>query len=160
MRDKNNNYKTLMGKDLFNDHWIITNADNPDEFVSWLMNESGYSTIDVIDELEYQCSNPDAISHYSIFSDALNNIPVACSQCGKSIHYGDANWITQYKTDTHSEVISRSLVGGSTVRRKSTITYATGRLCYCNECYNEYKRVAKENSERHSIKGFFKKLFK
>ena len=114
----------------------------------------------VIDELEFQCSNPSAISHYSIFSDALNNIPVVCSQCGKNIHYGDVNWIAQYKTDTHREVISRSLVGGSTVRRKSTITYATGRLCYCNECYNEYKRVAKENAERHSIKGFFKKLFK
>ena len=149
-----------MGKDLFNGHWIISNADNPEEFISWLLNESGYSIVDIIDELEYQCSNPDAILHNGIFSEALNNIPVVCSQCGKNIAYGDANWITQYKTDTHRKVVSRSLVGGSTVRQKSTITYATGRLCYCNECYSDFKRVAKEESEKNSIKDFFKKLFK
>lgn len=157
MRTVNEYFTSGYAKDPFG-HWIIMTKDEAEAFVDWLINESGMSNLDIINELKYQIDKPDAI-WFSIFEDALNNIPVSCSQCGKFIKYGDANWITtRYSVERDSKVISRSLVGGSTVRR-ITNTHTPINECFCVDCLEERRIKYKQEKEGKSIQNFFKRLF-
>lgn len=140
-------------------HWILLGDYEAEAFVNWLMNDSGLSKYEIIDELEHQINKPDAgFQTTQECSKALNTIPVSCAKCGRTILYGDANTLYNYKTEKHSDVVSRGLVGGSTFRRRTSMTYISGREYMCDECFAEYKKY-KEEKEKRGIKSFFKKLF-
>ncbi len=153
----------LIGPD---EHYHILG--DAETFINWFVNESWLSDAEIIDELEYQRSRYDASDYFkelctnaiNTVSDRINNMPVICSQCRRPLLFKDAQYIViGYNTHRNSQVISRSLVGGSTVRRISEYHTPIER-CFCERCANEYYRKCKEEAEKHSIKGFFKKLFK
>ena len=157
MREMKNKYL----KYVFDHHYTLLGEVEADEFVNWLMNDSGLSIPEIIYELEYQRNNPEFGYHMKeVCTNALKSIMVCCSQCGRTISYEDANWITtKYDVNKSSRIISRSIVGGSTVRRINT-TYTPINECFCDDCLNENRKKYKEEKERNSIKGLFKRLFK
>ena len=152
----------LIGPD---EHYHILG--DAETFINWFVNESGLSDAEKIEELEYQRSQLDVSDYFKkLCTNAIDTIHssldywIRCSQCGRPLSYKEArSIITGYKTHSNSEVISRSLFGGSTVRRISEYQTPIER-CLCERCANEYYRRCKEDAEKHSIKGFFKKLFK
>jgi hypothetical protein len=166
MRTTNEHFASDSARDTLG-HWILLGDYEAEAFVNWLMNDSGLSDNEVIQELEYQRSRFDVSTYFqelctnaiNTVSEGLYNMPVRCSQCGRIILYGEAKYITTgYKTNRTSQVVSRSLVGGSTVRRISE-TYTPNERCFCEKCANEYYKKCKEDAENSGIKGFFRKLF-
>lgn len=159
MRTIKEHFASDSARDI-NGHWVLLGDYEVAAFVDWLMNDSGLSKYEIIDELEYQIYKPEA--GYQIIqecSKALNTIPVPCVMCGRTVSYEEANILNKYKTEEHSDVVSRSLVGGSTFRRKTSMTYIAGRDYICDECLAEYKRECKEEKGSKGIKRIFKKLF-
>lgn len=153
-----NNFASTAVRDMFG-HWILLGDWEAENFVNWLLKESGLHPYEVIAELEYQMTQPDADPLLiEECSEALKAIPVRCESCGRIIPYGFANVINRYKTDSHSEVISRSLFGGSTVRRKTSITYIAGRDFICDNCMESRKKNIKRKEKGSGIKKLFRKI--
>lgn len=159
MRTVNEHFAADSARDIWG-HWILLGDFEAEAFVNWLMNDSGLSNYEIIDELEYQINKSDA-SYLTTqkCSKALDTITVFCAICGRTISFGEANAFNKYKTESHSDVISRSLVGGSTVRRETSIAYIAERNYICNDCLAEYKRNHQEDEGSKGIRRFFKKLF-
>lgn len=166
MRTVNEHFASDSARDTLG-HWILLGDYEAEAFVNWLINDSGLSDTEIIEELEYQRSRSEASTYFqnlcsnaiNTISEGLYNMPVRCSQCGRIVLYGDAKYIiTGYKTHRTSQVVSRSLVGGSTVRRISEF-HTPIEKCFCKRCANEYYKKCKEKAENSGIKGFFKKLF-
>lgn len=160
MRTINEHFASESARDTLG-HWILLGDYEAEDFVNWLMNDSGLAKYEIIDELEYQINKPDAGCQITdICSKALNAIPIFCAHCGRTILYGEANTLNKYKTEKHSDVVSRSLVGGSTFRRKMSMTYISERDYICNNCLSEYKSHHQEAEKGNKgIGHFFKKLF-
>ena len=160
MRTINEHFASDSARDTLG-HWILLGDYEAEAFVNWLMNDSGLSKYEIIDELEYQINKSDAgFLTTQECSKALDTIPVSCAICGKTIPFGEAYAFNKYKTESHSDVVSRSLVGGSTFRRKTSMTYIAERDYICNDCLAEYKRHhQKDEKKNKGIKHFFKKLF-
>jgi len=159
MHTLDNQFASTSSRDAFG-HWILLGDYEAEAFVYWLMNDSGLSKYEIIDELEYQINKPDVGYQITdICYKALNAIPIPCAHCGRTILYGEANSLHKYKTEKHSDVVSRSLVGGSTFRKRTSMTYIARRDYICDECFAEYTKKYKEGKEKRGIKSFFKKLF-
>jgi hypothetical protein len=159
MRTVNEHFASDTARDTLG-HWILLGGFEAEAFVNWLMNDSGLSNYEIIDELEYQINKLDAsFLTTQECSKALDTITVSCAICGRTIPFGEANTINKYKTKSYSDVISRSLFGGSTVRRETSITYIAKRDYICNDCLAEYKRNHQEDEGSKGIRRFFKKLF-
>ena len=159
MRTVNEHFAADSARDIWG-HYILLGDFEAETFVNWLMNDSGLSNYEIIDELEYQINKQDAsFLTKQKCSKALDTITVFCAICGRTISFGEANAFNKYKTESHSDVISRSLFGGSTVRRETSITYIAERNYICNDCLAEYKRNHQEDEGSKGIRRFFKKLF-
>lgn len=153
------NFNSPCARDMWG-HWVLLGDWEAEDFVNWLTTESNLSSFEIIEELEYQIQQSDAGPQIIKFaSEALSKMPVICSQCGRIVPFGSARRINRYKTDHYSEVISRSLVGGSTFRRNTSITYITGYDYYCNMCFTALQIIHKNKCKNKGIKGFLKKLF-
>ena len=161
MRTVNDHFASDSARDILG-HWILLGDYEAEAFINWLMNDSGLSKYEIIDELEYQINKPDTgFLTTQECSKALEIIPISCAMCGRTIQFGEANAINKYKTEKHSDVISIGLVGGSTFRRKTSMTYIAKRDYICNDCLAEYKRRHQEAEKRCNggIRSIFKKLF-
>ncbi len=161
MRTVNDHFASDSARDILG-HWILLGDYEAEAFINWLMNDSGLSKYEIIEELEYQINKPDTgFLTTQECSKALEIIPISCAMCGRTIQFGEANAINKYKTEKHSDVISRGLVGGSTFRRKTSMTYIAKRDYICNDCLAEYKRRHQEAEKRCNggIRSIFKKLF-
>ena len=160
MRTANEHFSSESARDTWG-HWILLGDYEAEAFVNWLMNDSGLSKYEIIDELEYQMNKPDVgFQTTQECSKALETIPVSCVICGKTILFGEAKAFNKYKTESHSDVVSRSLVGGTTFRRKTSLTYIAERDYICNDCLAEYKGRHQETGKKDKgIRHFFKKLF-
>ncbi|WP_033150962.1 hypothetical protein [Prevotella sp. RM4] len=160
MQTVNEYFTKDSARDTFG-HWTLLGDYEAEAFVNWLMNDSGLSKYEIIDELEYQINKPDAgFLTVQECSKALDAIPVSCAMCNKTIPFREANAFNKYKTESHSDVVSRSMVGGTIFRRKTSITYIAERNYICNDCLVEYKRKRQEVAKKDKgIRHFFKNLF-
>ena len=146
----------------FGDHFLVLG--DAEEFVNWLIDESDLSDEEKLKELEYQSTWQ--IGNDTVFLSAIsrlrspNDWPAVCSQCGHYCYSGEYVEIqVGFNVHTHREVISRSLFGGSTVRR-ITETATPIVKTFCNRCADDYYRRCKEEAEKRSLKGLFKRVFK
>ena len=89
MRTVNEHFASDSARDTLG-HWILLGDYEAEAFVNWLMNDSGLSNYEIIDELEYQINKPDA-SFQTIHecSKALDTIIVSCAICGRTISFGE-----------------------------------------------------------------------
>lgn len=143
----------------FYGHYDVSDYEAED-FINWLIYHKKLESYSLLEELEYQISKEGAGSNLKTMCiNTLGQIPLYCGQCHKMTLYRDGEKIYEYKTDTHRERISSSLVGGSNVYRKTTMTYATGWNFYCNNCLTENRRKYEKEEKSKTFKYLIKRIF-
>lgn len=149
-------FVTVYGSD---NHYIVSDYE-AEAFIDWLINDKKLTSFDLVEELEYQINKDDSGSHLrNVCLEALARVPVYCSQCRKITLYANGKKIYRYKTEEHRDRISSSLVGGSNVYRKTTMTYRNGWDYYCNDCLALIHKKFQEEKESESFKAAFKYIF-
>ncbi len=151
---KTGNYYT----DIYG-HYDVSDYEAED-FINWLIYDKKLSSYSLLEELEYQIAKKDA--DYKLKELCINTIakiPLYCDLCHRLTLYGDGKKVYRYKTEEHTHRISSSLVGGSNVYKKTTMTYASEWDFYCVRCLTEAQKLYKEEKKRKTIKGLIQKIF-
>ena len=155
MVNNKSEFDTIFGRSELDGRWILTTREEAEEYVDWLMLKSGYSKQEIIYELENQVS-PLANNSYvvtSILSDALNEIPIACQNCGKTVKYGDTSIVeTKIPTGRSSRVVARSVFGATRVR-EITHSYNISEQRLCEDCYNVFCINRKKEKRKNILRN-------
>ena len=124
---------------------------NVNEYIDWLLNESGFSVQEIIDTLKNKIENPFSMllpSTITVLEETLENIPILCPICGNVTSYGFSHEVvtSQLPFDRSIRSKSRGLFGNTKVWEKTT-TYKVTTERLCDNCYLKYK--GKQKTLRH-----------
>ena len=154
MASNDYDFKTIFGKSELDGRWILSTAEEAKDYVVWLTHKSGYSKQEIIYELENQISPlaDNSFSVSTILSDALNEIPIVCQDCGKIVKYGDTS-VAETKTLTgrSSRVVARNLLGATRVR-EITHSYEVSEHRLCEDCYNKFCNKRRKEKRKNILR--------